>query len=160
MEGPSAGWRWVCLKGNHEAMMLAALEGDPDTVNWWIGNGGDQTLQSYAHASRGGFDASIIPAAHRAWRMPLPLFHSDEHRIYVHAAVDPNLTLDRQLEHTLIWERYPGYLDTGWATSNLVHGHDPREDGPVLLSRRTDLDTLAWRTGRLVVGVTPSPAVH
>ena len=34
-----------------------------------------------------------------------------------------------------------------------MHGHHQFEDGPKLFSGRTDLDTFAWHTGRLVVGV-------
>jgi len=34
-----------------------------------------------------------------------------------------------------------------------VHGHDNDPNGPLLYQGRTNLDTLAWRTGRLAVGV-------
>ena len=35
---------------------------------------------------------------------------------------------------------------------HVVHGHDAKPDGPILTKGRTNLDTLAWKTGRLVVG--------
>ena len=41
----------------------------------------------------------------------------------------------------------------GWKTKHVVHGHHQFADGPHEWSGRTDLDTYAWRTGRLVVGV-------
>jgi len=47
MSGPFGDhWTWVCLKGNHEDMMVAACRGIAD-IGWWIGNGGSQTLQSF-----------------------------------------------------------------------------------------------------------------
>ncbi len=41
--------RFVCLRGNHEKMLLAASDpnrSDRDLMMWW-GNGGEQTLDSY-----------------------------------------------------------------------------------------------------------------
>ena len=35
----------------------------------------------------------------------------------------------------------------------MVHGHDANPSGPVVTSGRTNLDSLAWKMGRLVVGV-------
>jgi serine/threonine protein phosphatase 1 len=35
----------------------------------------------------------------------------------------------------------------------VVHGHDNCPQGPLLYDGRTNLDTLAWRTGRLTIGV-------
>ena len=35
----------------------------------------------------------------------------------------------------------------------MVHGHHQFANGPVLLNHRTDLDTFAWATGRLAIGV-------
>jgi serine/threonine protein phosphatase 1 len=35
----------------------------------------------------------------------------------------------------------------------ILHGHDSFPDGPKLYGGRTNLDTRAWRTGRLVIGV-------
>lgn len=145
IEGPPAGWRWICLKGNHEAMMSLALR-NADRLDWWIDNGGGATIASY----RGDREAV---AAHLAWIETLPTMHVDAHRIYVHAGVDAAVPLDRQAERTLIWKRYPDYVDEGHGDRHLVHGHDPNPDGPLRLDSRTDLDTYAWHTGRLAVGV-------
>jgi hypothetical protein len=35
----------------------------------------------------------------------------------------------------------------------VVYGHDNHPEGPLLYEGRTNLDTLAWRTGPLTVGV-------
>ena len=44
---------------------------------------------------------------------------------------------------------FPG----GFGDLHVVHGHDNYPDGPLLYEGRTNLDTLAWRTGRLTIGV-------
>ena len=143
--GAPAGWRWICLKGNHEAMMALAM-GNPDRLEWWISNGGDATIMSY----QGRRD---LIASHLAWIEALPCMHVDAHRVYVHGGVDPAMPLDAQPEKTLLWKRYPPGAKDGHGAFHVVHGHDPNQDGPLRLAGRTDLDTLAWATGRLVVGV-------
>ena len=43
----------VCLKGNHEAMMLGALAGDEVALRSWLANGGVETLRSYGARTAG-----------------------------------------------------------------------------------------------------------
>src|SRR6516164_10614971 len=38
-------------------------------------------------------------------------------------------------------------------TRHVVHGHHDFRDGPVTIEGRTNLDTQAWYTGRLAIGV-------
>jgi serine/threonine protein phosphatase 1 len=74
--------RFVCLRGNHEQMLMAAADvdrSDSDLINWWA-NGGEQTLDSY-----GLGDPSEIPQDHLAWIRNLPLKLTDHKRLYVHA---------------------------------------------------------------------------
>jgi len=54
---------------------------------------------------------------------------------------------------TLLWMRYQAGFQEGHGDRHVVHGHTPEKDGPLVFSGRTNLDTLAWATGRLVVGV-------
>ena len=138
-----AGWRRVVLKGNHEEMMVEASAGRR-WANEWGANGGDATLASY-----GG----LVPRADLDWVAGLPLLHTDAHRVYVHAAVDPAVALEAQDPRHLLWARYRTGDPGGHGARHVVHGHQPYEDGPLLHPGRTDLDTLAWATGRLVVGV-------
>lgn len=146
LAGLDAGWKLVALKGNHDAMMVEALR-DPSKMAQWMGKGGDAALASY----RGG--AAAVPETHIAWLDQRQLLHVDTHRLYVHAGVDPEIPLDRQSETTLLWKRYPKGLAGGFGPLHVVHGHDNSPDGPLLYEGRTNLDTLAWRTGRLTIGV-------
>jgi serine/threonine protein phosphatase 1 len=141
-----AGWNLVALKGNHDAMMVAGMR-DPAKLASWMEKGGDAALASYGGAP------SAVPEAHIAWLDQLPLMHVDAHRVYVHAGVDPELPLAQQSEATLLWKRYPKGDGAGFGARHVVHGHDNDPDGPLLFEGRTNLDTLAWRTGRLTVGI-------
>jgi len=49
-------------------------------------------------------------------------------------------------------EALPEGISGGFGKLHVVHGHDNFPDGPLLYDGRTNLDTLAWRTGRLTVG--------
>ena len=146
LRGIAAGWSLIALKGNHDAMMVDALR-DPAKMAAWIAKGGDAALASY------GGDPSAVPQAHIDWLDGLRLMHIDAHRLYVHAGVDPEIPLDRQSEETLLWKRYPTGYAAGFANLHVVHGHDNDPEGPLLYEGRTNLDTLAWRTGRLTIGV-------
>jgi serine/threonine protein phosphatase 1 len=136
----------IPLKGNHDALMVDALR-DATKMEAWIAKGGDAALASY------GGDPAAIPKTHIDWLDGLRLTHVDAHRLYVHAGVDPEISLDRQDPHTLLWKRYPKGFPGGFGKLHVVHGHDNCPDGPLLYEGRTNLDTLAWRTGRLTIGV-------
>jgi serine/threonine protein phosphatase 1 len=144
--GAPDGWSLFPLKGNHDAMMVEALR-NPAKMEWWLERGGDTAIESY------GGDPSNVPPADIAWLDKLPVMHIDPFRIYVHAGLDPELPLDRQTEKTLLWSRYPKESHLGFGGRHVVHGHDSFVDGPKLYEGRTNLDTRAWRTGRLVIGV-------
>jgi serine/threonine protein phosphatase 1 len=146
LSGMAEGWRLVALKGNHDVMMVEALR-DPRKMDSWLGKGGDAALASY------GGDPAAVPHAHIAWLDRLRLMHLDTYRLYVHAGVDPDIPLDRQSEATLLCKRYPKGFSAGYGERHVVHGHDNDPDGPLLFEGRTNLDTAAWRTGRLTVGV-------
>lgn len=146
LPGIGGGWRFVALKGNHDAMMVDGLR-DAAKLAFWRERGGDTALASY------GGDPAAVPQAHIAWLDRLLLMHVDAHRLYVHAGVDPGLPLDQQSEKTLLWKRYPKNDSSGFGERHVVHGHDNDPEGPLLHHGRTNLDTAAWKTGRLTIGV-------
>jgi serine/threonine protein phosphatase 1 len=146
LAGVAEGWRLFALKGNHDAMMVDALR-NPAKMASWLEKGGEAALTSY------GGDPAAIPPSHLAWLDGLQLMHVDDHRVYVHAGVDPEVPLDQQSETTLLWKRYPKGFPGGFGGRHVVHGHDNSPEGPLLYEGRTNLDTRAWRTGRLVIGV-------
>jgi serine/threonine protein phosphatase 1 len=146
------GWYRVCLQGNHEAMMVETLTA-PLNPEWWIGNGGGQTLISYGHPIKGLYDPTVVPDDDIRWLKNLSYLYMDDYRIFVHAMIDPTIPLDEQRLQTLQWGLYPKGSDMGHGEHHVVHGHHQHEKGPLLLKNRTNLDVLSWYTGRLVIGV-------
>jgi serine/threonine protein phosphatase 1 len=143
MAGQAAGMNLVCLIGNHEDMMWSAMKGEYDP-NWWLSKGGDTTLDSYNHN---------VPQSHLNWISSLPKLHVDRHRVYVHAGVDPTRRLHEQSHEYLPWFRYMPGTDIGHGDRHVVHGHTPSSSNPETLKNRTNLDTGAYATGRLVIAV-------
>jgi serine/threonine protein phosphatase 1 len=143
----STGWTSVALKGNHDAMMVDGLRDPVNKRAAWFEKGGEAALASY------GGEAAGVPPAHIAWLDQLPLMHLDPHRLYVHAGVEAGVALAQQTEQTLLWKRYPPGDPSGFEGRHVVHGHDNFPDGPLLYPGRSNLDTLAWRTGRLMIGI-------
>lgn len=144
MAGPSdPRWRWITLMGNHEDMMNVALEEPMKMTNaggMWLVNGGHATLVSFG-------DADVEP--YRAWMQRLPVLHYDGYRVFVHAGVDPTRPLDDQSENYVLWAR--DQMDH--PNAYVVHGHTPNPRGPVIGTGRVNMDTLAYKTGRLCAAV-------
>jgi serine/threonine protein phosphatase 1 len=126
----------ICLRGNHEDLLLAALEGEDAELNWHQ-NGGYSTLESYKAKT-----PSQIPVEHVDWIRSLPLFHDDKMRYFVHAGVHPDRPLHQQRRRDLLWIREP-FLSSGTDFGRLiVHGHTPTPNGaPDQRSNRLNIDT-------------------
>jgi serine/threonine protein phosphatase 1 len=139
--------QFICLKGNHEDMLVRASQ--HDNVAMWLDNGGDMTLRSYGVST-----AVDIPADHLEWFAALPLTISDEKRFYVHAGIMPGVPLQKQSKDVMLWIREPFLSDRSEHGLFIVHGHTPTETrGPDFLPNRLNLDTLAWLDGRLTAAV-------
>ena len=70
----------ICLRGNHEELMLRATESENDLTNF-LANGGEATIASLR-----------TPAAFQdaqEWMKSLRTSYEDRHRYYVHAGVRP-----------------------------------------------------------------------
>jgi serine/threonine protein phosphatase 1 len=141
--------RVICLRGNHEQMLLRASNPDrsDQELMTWMRNGGRQTLASYAVD-----DPCEIPADHLAWFDSLPLSHSTPGRMYVHAGVRPGTPLDAQTEEDLLWIREPFLSSTESREMFIIHGHTPVEL-PEFRTNRLNLDTGACFGGRLTAAM-------
>jgi serine/threonine protein phosphatase 1 len=139
----------VCLKGNHEDMLVAAAQnGGADEVNWLL-NGGDATLESYGVST-----AAEIPSPHLDWFANLPLTVADERRYFVHAGVMPGVPLEKQTKEHALWIREPFLSDQSDYELLIVHGHTPSSSRRAeLRPNRVNLDSGACFGGPLTAAV-------
>jgi serine/threonine protein phosphatase 1 len=164
IQGPSdSKWEWIVLQGNHEDIMLQAYS-NRNCLIWWLNNGGGGTLQSYGYEKEGNLDYPLqIDPNHIAWIRHLPVFYEDKHRIFVHAGVPHDQLPQDTHRQTLQWMLHRGDIKSLSADlyddkpnisgKHIVHGHHQSENHPLLKPHRTNLDSFAWYTGRLAIGV-------
>lgn len=161
IDGPPEGWEWVVIGGNHEDVFMRFLE-TPSIWPYYRDIGGGQTLMSYG--AKGGMNvrdaARLVPATHRDFITNLPLWHIDEHRIYVHAYMPPHVRPEKVDKEVLIWDLYGPSDDWPWMDNgeakHIVHGHHAHPY-PILKQHRTDLDIGVYHTEKLAVGVFDGP---
>jgi len=126
----------ICLLGNHEDMLIAAIDDEKNEPRW-LRNGGDQTLRSFRIST-----AVDIPDKYQIWLRSLPKFFDDGRRFFVHAGIHPDRPLDQQDEHDLLWIREPFLSDGRDYGRLIVHGHTPIRSGlPDQRPNRLNLDT-------------------
>jgi serine/threonine protein phosphatase 1 len=131
----------VPLLGNHEEMMLDALEKRIEPFGW-LNHGGAQTLESYGFTG----DTNVVPETHLEFLRTLqPYFENDTHFV-VHANYDPRLPLAEQPTELLRWvkltERMPGPHVSGKIA---VVGHTHDRQGEILkLPHLICLDTYCY----------------
>lgn len=157
-----AGFTTVCLKGNHEAMMLSCTRSDdPHFWSMWRANGGDATLGSLGITHRfGRYEPSRLVQAlgveRLTWLRSLPLTYRDADMLFVHAGILPGRPIEQQVESDLLWIR-DRFLESGDDHGVLVvHGHTPMET-PDIQPNRLGIDTGAVYTGRLTAAVLGEP---
>jgi serine/threonine protein phosphatase 1 len=147
----------VCLAGNHEDLLLAALS-DRQHYRRFIEMGGQATLDSYGVAHLDDIPRDVIH-----WLAERPTLFADDLRYFVHAGLHPARPIEPENREDRLWIREP-FLETEHDFGkHVVHGHTPLADGPDVRRYRTNLDTGAVRNGRLVAGVfgeTQAPALE
>lgn len=149
--GGPAGMERVDLLGNHEEMMLLALDrGGTRAVEHWLINGGEMTLASWdvpetAPPREWG---RCIPPADLARLRALRLSHRIDGYFFAHAGVRPGVPLARQSQQDLVWIREPFLSSAADFGAVVVHGHTPAP-APVIRRNRIGVDTGAVMGGKL-----------
>ena len=146
MKDPFPDRKLVCLKGNHEDMMLDSCNGDYYMTQSWMINGGDKTLLSYNQK---------VPQSHINFISNMSLTYHEKNYFFCHAGVQPAISLFSQNRETLLWMRsddffnFDGkFLDGNGEKSNyiVVHGHTPQKGIVDITSNRINVDTGAYWT--------------
>lgn len=146
----------VFLIGNHEALMLEfARSGNFGAYEDWVGNGGDAALESF------GIALSDLPTMAKELRRILQgefadLFeslqrsHQEPGFLFVHAGINPEVSLQAQDPEDLIWIREPFLWSTADFGVRVVHGHTITSSPDVeILANRINVDTGAFLRGKL-----------
>ena len=145
------------LMGNHEEMLLAAM--DSDTVlRSFLRFGGRETVLSYLpdpgvyhRASLSETRAlmhSAIPAAHLEFIRGFEDMITVGDYLFVHAGIRPGVALSDQQSQDLRWIRDPFLGHSDPFGHVVVHGHTIFNE-PDVGHNRIGLDTGAYRTGQL-----------
>lgn len=151
---PTPGLQAIALLGDHERMLLDALDGDRPAATDFLWSGGRQTLASWGlppDLPREEW-AEALPADQLRWLRGLKLTHQEGSYLFVHAGVRPGIRLDDQTEEDLLTIRQPFLASEQDFGCIVVHGH---ASAPVvhLGPNRIGLDTGAGIGGKLTCAV-------
>ena len=126
--------RVICLRGNHEQMLMDFLDG---TNNIWLTpvTGGARTFEQYT-----GLQVQVdsekdleelrhaleewLPGDHLDFFHSLPYYHEDEHAIYVHAGLDEGKHPRESSPVSLLWMRDMDFYKN-YRGKPCVFGHTP-----------------------------------
>lgn len=148
----------ICLMGNHERMLLDFVSDPAMRGARWMRAGGAETLQSFGIAEPARSAEAYETAASALqeamapglldWIAARPLSWRSGNLWAVHAAADPKHAMDAQSARVLLWG-HPEFdvvarSDGMW----IAHGHTECP-APRMAEGRINVDTGAWRTGRL-----------
>jgi serine/threonine protein phosphatase 1 len=124
----------ICLRGNHEQMLLDFLEGHSSI---WLTpvTGGERTFEQYTgqhvraqseqdlEEMRRLFEQSF-PLKHLEFMQGLPFYHEDDHAIYVHAGLDEGKHPRESTATSLLWMRDMDFYKN-YRGKPCVFGHTP-----------------------------------
>lgn len=145
---PIPGAHIVTLMGDHERMLLDAVQGDRAAATDWLWSGGEATLASWGLAPDLPREAwpDALPADHLAFLRGLKLSHRESDYLFVHAGIRPGIPLARQSAGDLLGIRQPFLWSEQEFGVVVVHGHTATP-APVTLVNRIGIDTGAGVTG-------------
>ena len=145
------GFSPIFLRGNHEAMMLDAINhpGIYQSAAMWLFNGGMAAVASYDQAIGGQLELAewldmdiiiddfirIMPDEHRRFFESLRLSYQCGDYFFVHAGVLPGLPLDEQKESDMLWIREPFLNSQEDFGAVIVHGHTPARQAEIKPNR-------------------------
>lgn len=124
----------VCLRGNHEQMLMDFLDG---SSNIWLTpvTGGERTFEQYTGQPvridseqdlvemRRAFERSL-PPEHLYFMQDTPLYYEDDYAIYVHAGLDDGKHPSESSEVSLLWMRDMDFYKH-YTGKPCVFGHTP-----------------------------------
>lgn len=153
----------VCLKGNHEAMLLDFIDNPIQHGRQWLRNGGSETLASFGITVDENSSANSIQNANgelksrlsngtETWLRALPLFWHTGNLVVTHAGPDPKKSIQDQDEESFLWGHHRFLRDARTDGIWVAHGHWI-QDRPTCRNGRISVDTGAYFSGRLTAAI-------
>ena len=125
----------VLIMGNHEEMLRDAVAGRP-IMDIWLEVGGREALDSY------GGSIDDIPPEHIRFVLSAQPFFETDREIFVHANLEPDVSLANQTADFLRWKRVAGSERPHPSGKRVICGHTPQADGvPLVFDGWACIDT-------------------
>lgn len=134
----------VCLRGNHEDMMIRSVLHNSAIWATWVRNGGKQTIESIGGENLDHYARWLDENCKTS--------HNQDGLFFAHAGANPNYSLDEQDDEDLMWIRNEFLSSNHNFGQIVVHGHTPK-DKPEIRHNRINLDTGCCYGGKLSAGI-------
>ena len=145
------------LAGNHEQMFLDSFDSS-DVLRHFLRHGGRQTLMSYGLSEEASINTTLdelralmpalVPPHDRAFIAGFENYVAIGDFLFVHAGIRPEVPLEDQSRHDMLWIREPFLSYENSYPFMVVHGHtifETVDERP----NRIGIDTGAFRSGNL-----------
>lgn len=144
----------VFIRGNHEEMMLDALD-SRDQFDCWMMVGGQEAMESYHN------DVKNIPPQHREFVQSSCDYYETPTEIFVHANLEPGIALQKQTPQWLRWQHLTGWEYPHESGKRVICGHTVQREGiPFSQNGWVCLDTGAYRGNPLTCLEVETNIVH
>ena len=132
----------ICLRGNHEIMMLEAWRGGRSEKKSWLSVGGAEALGSYGPSPGKTGTLEDVPPEH--WHFlqnELVDYHESELFIFVHAGLEHSTKMDEQPTYALFWDFLPDAM-RHYSGKTIICGHTSQRSGlPKVIPNAVCIDT-------------------
>ncbi len=138
----------ICLRGNHESMLLDFLKGENEEL--YMGNGGWATLRDYGIllSDSPRVRKGKIPAGHLSFFESLRPYYQTDSYWFVHAGLRPGIPFVEQSLEDLLWIRREFIDSEADFGKRVVFGHT-HFSAPLVVENKIGIDTGAVYGGRL-----------
>lgn len=109
----------IPLMGNHEAMLLDALENNQH-LSLWFQNGGLKTLNSFGIRL-----LKDISPLYIGFFKGLPHYYSFKNYLFVHAGFNDEMNNPFEDPYQMLWSRRENYTNPALRDKTIIHGHTP-----------------------------------
>jgi serine/threonine protein phosphatase 1 len=135
----------ICLRGNHEEMLLGFLGLDGSRPEIFVGAGGAATLKSYglpaAQWTPEGL-RRVLPESHlEFFSEALQYIFTEGPFVFVHAGIRAGVPLDQQVREDLLWIREDFLSCEHGLMQTVIFGHTPQRRVLFTPRRRIAMDS-------------------